>query len=115
MKTSNGNILMPKNHALTYIFSSQLNAHESDFHREHEEKLQFQNTVESLQQESKRLKLENQSHMATIRRFESDVRNTYYLLCFLDALRVKCTTNIALQQSCLNVVLLCETELCCVL
>ena len=72
---------MAKKHALTYIFSSQLNTHESDFRREHEEKIQFQKRVESSQQESERLKRENQSHMATIRHFESEVRDTYYLLC----------------------------------
>ena len=38
----------------------------------------FQKRMETAQQENERLRHENQSHMATISHFESEVRNTLY-------------------------------------
>jgi hypothetical protein len=54
----------------------QLKTYEDDFRRENEEKAGIQKRMETAQQESERLRRENQSHMATIRHFESEVRNT---------------------------------------
>jgi hypothetical protein len=61
---------------LAYFFSLQLKTYEDDFRRENEEKAGIQKRMETAQQESERLRRENQSHMATIRHFESEVRNT---------------------------------------
>jgi hypothetical protein len=38
------------------MMGDALNTHESDFHREHEEKVALQKELESLRQESERLK-----------------------------------------------------------
>jgi hypothetical protein len=54
----------------------QLKTYEDDFRRENEEKAGFQKIMETAQQENERLRRENQSHMATIRHFESEVRST---------------------------------------
>jgi hypothetical protein len=59
-----------------YFISLQLKTHENDFRRGNEEKAGIQKRVETAQQESERLRRENQSHMARIRHFESEVRNT---------------------------------------
>jgi hypothetical protein len=61
---------------LACFFSSQFTTYEDDLRRENEEKADIQKRMETAQQESERLRRENQSHMATIRHFESEVRNT---------------------------------------
>ena len=56
----------------------QLKTYEDDFRRETEKKNQIKKKFESKEQENERMRRENQSHTATIRHFESEVRNTPY-------------------------------------
>ena len=58
------------------FFSMQLKTYEDDFRRETEDKNQIKKKFESKEQENERMRRENQSHTATIRHFESEVRNT---------------------------------------
>ena len=59
------------------FFSLQLKTCEDDFRRETEEKSQIKTKFESKEQENERMRRENQSHTATIRHFESEVRNLF--------------------------------------
>ena len=65
-----------KNHYLLLL--SQLKTYEADFNSENQEKEKIQKRLNESGQESERLRRENQSHMATIRHFESEVRNTLF-------------------------------------
>ena len=58
-----------------FRFFFQLKTYEDDFRRETEEKNQIKKKFESKEQENERMRRENQSHTATIRHFESEVRN----------------------------------------
>ncbi|XP_028404216.1 golgin subfamily A member 6-like protein 22 [Dendronephthya gigantea] len=49
--------------------------YKADFKSENEEKEKIQKQLDELKQECERLRRENQSHMATVRHFENEVRN----------------------------------------
>ena len=77
MKTHVKNVAKRKIiNVLKDFFSLQLETYEDDFRRETEEKNQIKKKFESKEQENERMRRENQSHTATIRHFESEVRNT---------------------------------------
>ncbi|CAB4021050.1 Hypothetical predicted protein [Paramuricea clavata] len=66
--------------AMMVMMRDSLKTYEDDFRRENEEKAGIQKRMETAQQESERLRRENQSHMATIRHFESEIERMSKLL-----------------------------------